>query len=419
MALEDIGVRATIDGLAGFKRGVSDMEGGVSSLGRTIERQSRNFKVAGAALTAMAVGAAFVGFKFVQAASDAEEMRSKFNVVFGELADGVAAWAQETATAVNRSQYDFVRWLAALQDTFVPLGYARDQAAEFSKQLVTLAVDVASFNNAVEADVIRDFQSALVGNTETVRKYGIILTEANTKQEIYNQGWADSDDQITDAMKVQARLNIIMAGTSDAQGDAARTAESFANQMRGLQAQVQQLSIALGQQLLPIAKDIVGAIRAMVEWVNQLPEGLVRVSLVVGGLATAFGLIAGPILLFLGFLPQIVTGLTLVFGAVSALKTLLTGPLGLAQVAVALAAGAAAVAGMKAIGAFQTGGTIGATGMALVGERGPELVRLPAASQVTPVSRSVSYNVTANYSNPQQPQGIRMDLEALAMMARR
>ena len=44
--------------------------------------------------------------------------------------------------------------MAGLQDTFVPLGIARDEAAELSKSLVTLAVDVASFNNTADADVI-------------------------------------------------------------------------------------------------------------------------------------------------------------------------------------------------------------------------------------------------------------------------
>jgi len=67
---------------------------------------------------------------------------------------------------------------------------------------------------------------------------------------------------------------------------------------------------------------------------------------------------------------------------------------------------------------FEHGGTAATAGPAVVGERGPELVHLPAGSQVTPISRSTSFNVTASYSTPQVPQGIRLDLEALAMATR-
>lgn len=66
---------------------------------------------------------------------------------------------------------------------------------------------------------------------------------------------------------------------------------------------------------------------------------------------------------------------------------------------------------------FGTGGTMFRSGTALVGERGPELVNLPAGATVSPVSNEVSFNVTANYSNPQEPQSIALDLEALAMQA--
>lgn len=66
---------------------------------------------------------------------------------------------------------------------------------------------------------------------------------------------------------------------------------------------------------------------------------------------------------------------------------------------------------------FAHGGTQRRSGLALVGERGPELVNLPAGAQVAPISPTVNnFNVTANYTNPQDPQTIRLDLEAIALM---
>ncbi len=72
---------------------------------------------------------------------------------------------------------------------------------------------------------------------------------------------------------------------------------------------------------------------------------------------------------------------------------------------------------IRGIPTFAHGGTQGRTGPAVVGERGPELVNLPAGAQVTPISRSTTFNVDATYTNPQDPATIRLDLEALNMMA--
>lgn len=187
----------------------------------------------------------------IQAASDAEEMQAKFDVVFGKSAPQAQAALEDLASQVNRSATDLQGMAATVQDTFVPLGFARDQAAELSVGLTQLAVDVASFNNAQDTDVMRDFQSALVGNTETVRKYGIVITEANTKQKAYEMGLAEVGEELTEQEKVQARLQLITEGTTDAQGDAIRTADSYANVMKGLQAATLDLQIAVGQQLNP------------------------------------------------------------------------------------------------------------------------------------------------------------------------
>ena len=125
---------------------------------------------------------------FISASSDMEEIMNKFDVVFGESAKEVEEWSLRFGKAVGRSQIELREMLNTLQDTFVPLGIARDQSAKLSMALTQLAIDVASFNNANDMDVLRDFQSAIVGNHETVRKYGIVITEATLRQEALRSG---------------------------------------------------------------------------------------------------------------------------------------------------------------------------------------------------------------------------------------
>lgn len=278
---------------------------------------------------------AAIGTLAVKNASDFEEMQSKFNVVFGNLATDTQAWADEFADSVNRSTADVMEWMAALQDTFVPLGFARDEGQKMSKQLAQLTVDMASFNNAAEPDVLRDLQSALVGNHETVRKYGVIITQARLEQELMNMGIADSIKEATEQEKVLARMSIIMQGTTDAQGDAARTAESFANRLRGLKAQFQEVLIQIGQHLLPVVSELIGVIGKAAEWFGNLTERQQKIILVIAGVVAAIG----PLLLIVGQATTAISAMIPVFASLNAVMA--ANPIGLVVIAVAaLAAGA-------------------------------------------------------------------------------
>lgn len=220
-------------------------------------------------------GAAAIGFtaKAVTMGSDAEESLSKFQAVFGPFADQYQSAFEEMGSALNRNKFDLIEWAGNLQDTFVPMGFAREQAASMTEELVQLSVDVASFSNKLEADVIRDFQSALVGNTETVRKYGIVITQVSLDAELLRMGIEGGVNAATEQQKVMARMNLIMAGTTDAQGDAARTANSWSNQMRGLKATISETVTEIGVKLLPVVTPLLAKIGELAKtWLPILAD---------------------------------------------------------------------------------------------------------------------------------------------------
>ncbi len=213
---------------------------------------------------------AIVGF--IKAASDAEEIAGKFNAVFKDNAKEVNEWATTHASAVGRSRFALQGYLSTLQDTFVPLGFAREEGARLSKQLTTLAIDLASFNNASEPETVMLLTSALVGNHEAVRRFGIVMTEATLKQELMNMGIRGGTKDATLQQKVMARLNIIMRSTTDAQGDATRTAGSMANQFRALRAEAFDLAVEIGQSLMPAGKGLVNWLREAIGPMGQLTD---------------------------------------------------------------------------------------------------------------------------------------------------
>lgn len=207
------------------------------------------------------------GLSSIQAASDVEEMQAKFDTVFRDGAAEVEEQLTNMAKTLKRSRFDLMEYAATFQDTFVPLGFARDEAAKLSVKLVQLAEDLASFNNLDSATVARDLQTALVGNTEVLRKYGVVAQETQIKQEALNLGIWDGTGAISAQAKANAILSLTIKGTTDAQGDAERTSDSFANTMKGLQAAITDLKVELGTEFLPVATE---AIDKATEWVEAM-----------------------------------------------------------------------------------------------------------------------------------------------------
>ena len=219
----------------------------------------------------MAIG---VGFKLAKLASDAEETQSRFNHVFSGMEDRANEWANAFADDFGQVTSNVQDWLAGLQDTFVPMGIATEKAYAMSKSITQLSIDMGSFYNKKTEDVIRDIQSAIVGQTETVRKYGVIITEARLKQEAVKQGWIEEGEELTELQKIQARYNLLLEGTTKAQGDYKRTQDSFANQLRETSNLLTEIGQNLGKVVLPSFNKGLELVKGLLERFNGWAESI-------------------------------------------------------------------------------------------------------------------------------------------------
>ena len=248
-------------------------------LDNTSKQAKKGFSVIGTTVKAV-LGAVVVReagratMALAEFGSQVEEMQSMSGAVFAEFTDDVRRELEGFAKAVGRSRFDLEGMAASVQDTFVPLGFARDEAAKMSVALTRLAVDVGSFKNEQDPAVMQAFTSALVGNHEAVRRFGIVITEGSLKQELFRMGITKNIDEVTNQEKVQARLNLIYAGTTDAQGDAARTANSYANRVKGLSGSFDELKFNLSENLMPVFTEVVIFFDELTKGINRAGERL-------------------------------------------------------------------------------------------------------------------------------------------------
>lgn len=317
---------------------------------------------------AAVAGAAFI--PAIKAASALEETMNKFNVVFGENAEAVKAWGDEYGKQVGRSKRQIADFLASTQDLLVPLGFEPGEATRLSKEITRLSVDLASFNNMQDADTLRDLQAALTGSGEVMKKYGVVLSEAAVKQELLNQGI--NPKNASNQQKAFARLQIILRGTTAAQGDAERSSGSFANQMKRLKARLEDGAAAIGTALLPaitpLVKKLGDVVSRISDWISANPQLVATIAKVV-----TVTFVAGAALLVLGAIftsvGAVIGGVVAVLGVLKAAILAILSPVGLVV---------AAVVGLGAVILTQT--KIGAAATDFLGRKFGELKDLALQS---------------------------------------
>lgn len=189
-------------------------------------------------------------------AVDAEAIERKFKAVFAELTDVTEQWSRDFAAAMGRSVTDIQATLSRFQDTLVPIGFDRKQAAETSKILTQLSSDLAAAEGITENEAADRIVSGMVGNHEALRRFGVIITETSLNAKLLEMGIKGGSKAATEQQKVLARLNIVLAGTKDAQGTAGRAAGSFGREFGALQSIVRDFSATIGRMFTPALAEI-------------------------------------------------------------------------------------------------------------------------------------------------------------------
>lgn len=246
-----------------FHNAERQVTGFASGLGNRVNDVVRGaFERVGQFATNAVIAGARAAFDFAQdsvkAASDLNESISKVNVVFGDSANEIRAWADTAATAFGQSEQQALEAAGTFGNLFSALGFGKDIAKDMSIGLVELASDLASFNNIGVDEALIKLRAGIVGETEPLRTLGVNLSAVQVEAKALELGLAATKKEITETDKVTARYAIIMEQTALAQGDFARTSNGLANSQRILAAQMTDLKATVGTALLPIITEMVG-----------------------------------------------------------------------------------------------------------------------------------------------------------------
>ena len=266
-----------------FNSGINKAEGGLKGLGNSVSKFLGPALIAGAA--AAGAFAVKLGVDAVNAASDLLETQNKVGVIFGESSQAILDFADTSVTALGQTQTQALEAAATFAQFGKAAGLAGSDLVDFSTEFVTLSADLASFNNSSPEEAITALGSALRGEAEPLRRFGVLLDDATLKTKAMEMGISDGTSKLTTQQKVLAAHAVVLEQTTDAQGDFARTADGLANTTRILSAAVEDAKAEIGLGLVAAIETATGAMggsQGMAETISQVGQN-------VGDLTRGFG----------------------------------------------------------------------------------------------------------------------------------
>ena len=250
------------------------------------------------------------GTAAVKMASDYQESLNKVDVAYKDNAEEVTDWSKTTLQKLGLSKGTASDMAATYGDMGTAMGFTTREMAKFGTQLVGRAADLSSFKN-IKIDVANTALTAVfTGETESLKKMGVIMTQANLDQFALANGYAKTTKEMNQKELVELRLAYVMKMTSNAAGDFERTLGGTANQSRVFTESIKELGISFGDELLPVITPFIKSLNGMVQEFGELDEGTKQ--FILGSLAVIAAI--GPLAKGFQFATSTATALTESYG---------------------------------------------------------------------------------------------------------
>ena len=212
------------------------------------------------------------GKSCLELGSDLAEVQNVVDVTFPNMTAKVDEFAKSAAQSFGLSETmakQFTGTFGAMAKAF---GFSEKQAYDMGSSLTQLAGDVASFYNLSQDEAYTKLKSVFTGETESLKDLGVVMTQTALDSYALANGFGKTTAQMSEAEKVALRYSFVQKQLSAAQGDFARTSDSWANQVRILTLQFDSLKATIGQGLINLFTPIIKVINTVIGKLVTLAE---------------------------------------------------------------------------------------------------------------------------------------------------
>lgn len=249
---------------------------GIKTAGNTIQKsgiESSLKNIGKAAIAAFSVKAVVDFTKScLELGSNLAEVQNVVDVTFGNLNGEVDKFAQNAIDQFGLGQTVTKKYVGTFGAMAKAFDFSNQAALEMSKTLTGLVGDVASFYNLSADEAYTKLKSVFTGETETLKDLGVVMTQNALDQYALANGYGKTTSAMTEQEKVALRYNFVLNKLSLAQGDFARTSNSWANQTRVLSLRFDELKATLGQGFINLFTPIVQGINWVISKLQVLAD---------------------------------------------------------------------------------------------------------------------------------------------------
>lgn len=234
-------IRQSFNGLGSVVKKLSVLIGGVFAIGKLAQ----------------------FGKECTKLGSDLNEVQSVVNVVFPNMTEKVNEFSKKAVKTAGLSETMAKKYVGLFGSMAKQFNFTESQAYDMSTQLTQLAGDVASFYNISQDLAYIKLKSVFSGETETLKDIGVVMTQNALDEYALANGYGKTTSAMTEQEKVALRLAFVQKQLSAVSGDFVRTSDSWANQVRVMQLQLQSLKATVGQGLINIFTPVLKVINTL------------------------------------------------------------------------------------------------------------------------------------------------------------
>lgn len=232
----------------------------------------------------MAAGAA--AFKM---GGDYEQALGKMDQVFQGNQEEIKKWADSALNNFGLSKLSATSMVADFGAMFDTFGFKLQETTEMSKGMVERVRDLGAFFNTTSAETAEALNAIFTGQTEPLRKFGVVLTQTALQEYAYAQGIRKKVSEMTEAEKVQLRYNYVMENTKTAVGQYAREHNSASTQLENFREIVKEIGVTFGEVIIPVFGPILNGVNNVLKYIAGLDQGTRKFIVTIALIAASIG----------------------------------------------------------------------------------------------------------------------------------
>jgi hypothetical protein len=269
-----------------LKAALFDAQRRLGDVGKTAGIMSKaissafSFAASGAAVGAVGIGAGLllVAKQGLSLASDLNEVQNVVDTTFGKGATQISEWSKTAKNSYRLGELAAKKYSGTLGALMKSSGISSEHLVSMSENLTGLSGDFASFYNLKTDEAFDKIRAGISGESEPLRQLGINMSVANLGAYAMSKGIKTAWDKMSEADQVMLRYNYLLNASKDAQGDFGKTSGSFANQIRLIQTNFQELAGKIMDTSIPAFEKLFQQGNKLMDSFAKNPEKIQKLS---------------------------------------------------------------------------------------------------------------------------------------------